>query len=213
MKKIIILLMAVAFISSCSTSKKTVTVSNPAPIPPEGITFTQMENHKTFSSIQMPFEGKGFGKQDSYTKGPDGEAVYNPVIIYKGFHMTASGDIARTYNVDGDLSDINSVLEGLKKSFLLKRMLKKENVIEEYSDVTIGDKKCKRVYVSYLLSREDYSAVTYTLGYLFQNNETSAFFFIDKAKTSPGSLEEDLKLIDSVLKYMVETVEITGPKK
>jgi hypothetical protein len=198
--------MIAALVSSCSTSKKTVTVSNPAPVPPAGITFTQVENLRAFASIQMPFEGKGFGKDESFhnNKTDAGEDI--GIIKYKGsrVYVYDDNDLAKTFKIDGDISDINVVLEGFKTRSFLRHWLSKDNVIEEYSDVVIGGKTCKRVFVSY---NYDDSNDFYTLAYLVPYNETMAFFYIDQATTSPASLEEDVKVLDSAYIYMIETLE------
>lgn len=197
--------MALAFISSCSPSKKAPTVSKPAPVAPAGITFTEVENYKDFASIQLPFEGSKFRKQESSNQNDAGEFV--PTIKYGGNHVYPYGDLSRMVDVEGDKSDINAALEGLKTSIFLERVLKKESVVEQYSNVVIGGKTCKRVYVYYTFISETYSSATYTLGYIIPHHETTAIIMIDKAQSEMSDFEADSKVLDTVLKYMVETVE------
>ena len=206
MKRSIYFLVIVALLSSCSTSKKTVTVSKPAPVPPAGITFTQVENLRAFASIQMPFEGKGFGKDNSFhsNKTDAGEDV--GIIKYKGSRVWLydDNDLTKKFKIEGDKSDINVVLEGIKKRGFFRHWLSKDNVIEEYSDAIIGGKACKRVFVSF---NWDDSNAYYTLAYIIPHHETMALFFIDQATTSPAMLEEDVKVLDSAYIYMIETLE------
>lgn len=195
--------MVLAFLSSCSTSKKTETANIPVPVPPAEVTFTKVINFKTFASIQLPIEGKGFTKDKSSNyKNDSGETV--PSIRFKGSQVYAYNDLSEKIDIEGDKSDINNALETFKKRGFLRHWLRKDNVIEEYTDVVIGGKTCKRISVSY---NYDESYDFYTLGYIIPYNETTALFFIDQATTSPTMLEEDVKVLDSVLKYMVETVE------
>lgn len=209
MKRALYFFIIVAFLGSCSTSKKTTTVSTPIPIQPEGITFTQVENLRTFAAIQMPFEGKGFGKDKSFhiNKTDTGEDV--GIIKYKGSRVFVydDKDVSKEFKIDGDLSDINVVLEGFKNRSFLRVWLKKDTVIEEYDDVVIGGKTCKRVFVSF---KWDDSTNFYTLVYLIPHNQTMALFYIDQATTSNAMLEEDVKVLDNAYKYMIETVEFRG---
>ncbi len=213
LKNILFLLAVAVFFTSCVNSKKS-TSSIPkeekvVATPPEGVTFTTIKNYKQFASIQMPYEGKGFGKQESGQFNDSGEEV--PSILHYGSHITPYGDLSKTTHLktEGGTNDIDVVLEGLKKSapFHIKRYLTKENVIEEYSDVKIGDKICKRVLVSYIFTREDYSSQYYILGYIVPHNGTTAYFAKEGSKTSPKSFESEINLLDETIKYMIETVE------
>ncbi len=209
--KRIIYLITVVFLGSCSTTQKTITVSKAVPIPPAGITFTEINNFRGFTSLQKPYQGSGFEKQESGSYNDAGEEV--PISKYKGTHVYQFSDLSSMFTIDGDKTDINNVLESYKKSILIRTWLKKDNIIEQYSDVVIGGKTCKRVFIHFNMKSNNYEAEAYTLGYLFQNNETTAFFYIDKAKSSPEDFEQDLKVVDSALKYMVETVEFREYKK
>lgn len=217
MKQIIYFLMIVAFISSCSTSKKVETVSTPAPtptpapapapVPPADITFIPFENFKSFASLQMPMKGKGFGNEINYNKKTDaGENV--PSSRYKGGHLILNSDFSNMIKIEGDSGDVNIVLEAFQKSIFLRSWLKKENINEQYSDVVIAGKTCKRFLVTYGIHREDYSAEFYKFGYIIPHHNTTAFFFMDSGGiSSPDSFEKDIEVLDSVFTYMIETVE------
>jgi len=214
MKKVIYLVIAAALLSSCATGSKTKPVSKtgpvkveaPVPVPPTDIEFTKVKNFGDFTSIQMPYAGSKFGKQESGgAKNDAGE--YIATATYGGNHIYVRADISQMIKDDGDKSDINVALEGIKKSHYFRTMMKKENLEEEYTDVTIAGRKCKRVFANYKFISENWSSATYSLGYIVPHNETSAFIFIDKAKSELKDFETDLAMVDSVLKYMVETVE------
>ena len=206
MKRAIYFLVIVALLSACSTSKKTATVSTPAPVPPAGITFTQVENLRGFASVQMPFEGKGFGKDESFHSNTTDAGEDVGIIKYKGsrVYLYDENDLTEKFKIEGDKSDINIVLEGFKKRSFLRHWLAKNNVTEEYSDVEIGGKTCKRVFVSF---KWDDSNDFYTLAYIVPHHETMSLFFIDQATTSPAMLEEDVKVLDSAYLYMIETLK------
>lgn len=203
--------MVVAFLSACSTSKKVETVSTPVPVPvpvpPADITFTPFENFKSFASLQIPMKGKGFGNEINYNIKTDaGENV--PSSRYKGGHLIFNSDFSSMITIEGDKSDINIALEAFKKSTFLRRWLKKEEIVEEYSDVVIAGKTCKKFLVTYGIHREDYSAEFYRFGYIIPHHNTSAFFFMDTGGiSSPDSFEKDIEVLDSVFTYMIETVE------
>lgn len=212
MKKFIYLLIAVVLLSSCATGSKTKPVSNSdkveiaAPVPPAGITFTKITNYKSFASIQMPFAGSKFSKQESGgAKNDAGEPV--PTAKYGGYHIGIDSDIAHMIKDDGDASDINVALEGIKGSYYLRSMMKKDTLVEEYSDVEIGGKLCKKVFVYYKYISDNWSSATYTLGYIIPHHDTTAFLFIDKAQSELPDFDADVAIIDSALKYMAKTVE------
>jgi hypothetical protein len=221
MKRSLYFLVLVAFLSSCSTTKKTATISEsvpapvvpapvaPAPVPPADITFTQFENFKSFASLQMPMGGKGFGNEINYNIKTDaGENV--PSSRYKGGHLIINSDFSSMYGItiDGDNSDINTALIAFQKSSFLRSWLKKEEIIEQYSDVVIAGKTCKRFLVTYGIHREDYSAEFYKFGYIIPHHNTTAFLFMDSGGISkPNSFEKDIEVLDSVFTYMIETVE------
>ncbi|MBI9071636.1 MAG: hypothetical protein JEY94_08550 [Melioribacteraceae bacterium] len=213
LKRITYFCLAVVVLTACSTTKETeieIVEKKLYPIgkrivPPIGITFTDINNYKGFASILMPYQGGKFGKQESSNFNDAGEMV--PTCKYGGFHVYGYYDLSRMVKIKGDKNDINTALESFKESSFLRRMLKKENVKEENSDVVIAEKTCKRILVSYSFSKGDYSDVTYTLGYIVPHNKTTALFCIDKGKTSPAGLEKDVKILDDVFKYMVETVK------
>ncbi|WP_298364527.1 hypothetical protein [uncultured Lutibacter sp.] len=193
------------FLGSCSTSKTT-TVSKSAPVPPAGITFTEITNFKGFVSLQKPYKGEGFSKQESSAFNDAGEQV--PTSKYHGQHVYQFSNLSSMTTVNGDKTDTNIALESIKKSSILRPMLKKENVVEHYSDVLIAGKTCKRFLVSSNFSRNDYSCVYYRLGYIIPHHNTTALFYIDQAKSSPiTAFDGDIKKLESVFKYMIETVE------
>ena len=206
MKRALYFLMIAAFLGSCSTSKKTTTVSKSAPVPPAGITFTKITNFKGFASLQKPYQGEGFSKQESSAFNDAGEQV--PTSKYHGQHIYQFSDLSSMTTVNGDKTNINIALESIKNCWILRPMLKKENVVEQYSDVVIAGKTCKRFLVSSNFSRNDYSCVYYRLGYIIPHHNTTALFYIDQAKSSPiTAFEGDIKKLESVFKYMIETVE------
>ncbi len=210
MKRIVYLLITVAFLGSCATTTKTTEVTKAKPIPPKGVTFTKVENLYAFASIQMPFEGNGFGKWKSSSNENDtGEIIRN--IKYKGSQVFVNDKqlMSNIFKAIEDKSDINNVLEGFKSRGFLSHWLSKDNVIQEYSDVVIGGKTCKRVFVSY---NWDDSTDFYTLAYIVPHHKTTVMFYIDQATTSPAILEEDVKVLDNVFKYMIETVEFREEK-
>lgn len=205
MKRILYFIIAVTFLGSCSTTTKTTTASTPAAIPPEGVTFTKVENLYAFASIQMPFEGNGFGKWKSSSNENDaGEIIRN--IKYKGSQVFVNDKqmMSNIFKAIEDKSDINNVLEGFKSRGFLRHWLRKDNVIQEYSDVVIGGKACKRVFVSY---NWDDSTDFYTLAYIVPHHKTTVMFYIDQATTSPAMLEEEVRVLDTAFAYMIETVE------
>lgn len=206
MKRIVYVIIAVAFLGSCATTTKTTEATKVKPIPPEGVTFTKVENLREFASIQMPFDGNGFGKDESFHSNKTDAGKDVGIIKYNGdrVYLNDENDLTKKFKITVNKSDINSVLEDFKKRSFLRTWLKKENVIEEYSDVVIGDKTCKRVFVSY---NWDDSTDFYTLAYLIPYQETMALFFIDQATTSPAMLEEEVRVLDSAFKYMIETVK------
>lgn len=206
MKRALYFFIIAAFLGSCTTSKKTTTVSTPKPIPPEGITFTEIKNFKGFASLQKPYEGEGFSKQESSSFNDAGEQV--PTSKYHGQHVYQFSDLSTNNFIKGENTTINTALESIKKSSILRPMLKKENLVEHYSDVVIAGKTCKRFLVSSNFSRNDYSCVYYRLGYIIPHHNTTALFYIDQAKSSPiTAFEGDVKELDSAFKYMIETVE------
>lgn len=206
MKRGLYIFIIVAFLGSCSTSNKTTTASKSAPVPPVGITFTEITNFKDFTSLQKPYEGEGFSKQESSAFNDAGEQV--PTSKYLGQDVYQFGDLSTNPFIKGENTNINTALENIKKSSILRPMLKKENVVEQYSDVVIAGKTCKRFLVSSNFSRDDYSCVYYRLGYIIPHHNTTALFYIDSAKSSPiSAFEGDIKKLESVFKYMIETVE------
>lgn len=212
MKKVIYLLIALALLSSCATGAKAKPVSKSekvqitVSIPPAGIKFTEFDNFSEFASIQMPLKGRGFGAELNYnTKTDGGDDV--PSLSFKGNHIIISNDLSNMIKIDGDKSDINIALESFKNSFFLKNWLKKDDINEHYSDVEIAGKTCKRFYVSYNFTKDDFSAENFTLGYIIPYNNMTAFFFIDKAKSTPEEFEDDVIAVDSAFRYMIETVE------
>lgn len=213
MKRILYLLVAVAFLVSCSTSQKATTaITKTKPIPPEGITFTEINNFKGFASLQKPYQGEGFSKQESSAFNDAGEQV--PTSKYLGQHVYQFSNLSTNPFIKGENTTINTALESIKKSSILRPLLKKENVVEQYSDVVIAGKICKKFLVSSNFSRNDYSCVYYRLGYIIPHHNTTALFYIDQAKSSPiKAFEEDVKKLESVFKYMIETVEFREYKK
>ena len=209
MKRALYFFIIAAFIGSCSTSKKTTTVSTPepAPVPPAGITFTQVENYKDFKTIYMPFEGVNFDKKNNHPgKNDAGEEI--PMIKYKGAHVYQIGDLSTDNTIRGDKATSNAALESIKNSYVLRPLLKKDNVVEHYSDVVIAGKTCKKFLVSSNFSRDDYSCVYYRLGYIIPHHNTTALFYIDSARSNPiAAFEGDIQELDSAFKYMIETVE------
>jgi len=212
MRKVIYLLIAAALLSSCATGGKVKSVKKQekiqvqAPVPPAGITFTEIENFGDFASIQMPYAGSKFGSQESGgAKNDAGE--YIATATYGGNHIYVNSDVSSMIKDDGDASDVNVALEGIQKSYYFRTMMKKDTLEEEYTDVTIAGKKCKRVFVNYKFISENWSSATYSLGYIVPHNGTAAFIFIDKAKSELKDFETDLTMVDSALRYMVETVE------
>ncbi|WP_111707214.1 hypothetical protein [Lutibacter citreus] len=207
MKRALYFLIIAVFLGSCSISKKTTTASKPEPVPPAGITFTEITNYKGFASLQKPYQGEGFSKQESGGSRNDaGEEV--PTSKYLGQHVYQFSDLSTNNFIKGENTTINIALESIKKSSILRPLLKKENVVEQYSDVVIAGKTCKRFLVSSNFSRNDYSCVYYRLGYIIPHHNTTALFYIDQAKSSPiTAFEGDVKKLESVFKYMIETVE------
>lgn len=178
---------------------------------PQGIFFTEIKDYKSFKSIQMPYQGRKFRKQESGNRNDAGEMV--PTSIYQGFHVYAFSDLSRVVKLETDKKDINKALEGFKKSSFLRQMLEKDNIKEEYEDVVIDGKTCKRLFVSYEYSKGDYSSETYTFGYIVPNINSTSLFFIDRGKNHPTKLEEDIETLDEVFKYMIETVKFREYKK
>ncbi|UMB52691.1 hypothetical protein MKD41_10120 [Lutibacter sp. A64] len=213
MKRIVYLLITVAFLGSCSTNKKTTTASKPDPVPPVGITFTEITNYQGFASLQTPYQGEGFSKQEyGGSRNDAGEEV--PTSKYLGQHIYQYSDLSTNPFIKGENTTINTALENIKKSSILRPLLKKENVVEQYSDVVIAGKTCKRFLVSSNFSRNDYSCVYYRLGYIIPHHNTTALFYIDQAKSSPiTAFEKDVKTLEPVFKYMIETVEFREYKK
>ena len=100
MKRILYLLITVALLGSCTISKKTTTVSISAPVPPAGITFTEITNFKGFASLQKPYQGEGFSKQESSAFNDAGEQV--PTSKYLGQHVYQFSDLSSMATVNGD---------------------------------------------------------------------------------------------------------------
>ncbi len=205
-KQILSLVILIVVLSSCATSKKTAK-SIVVPDSPDGIIFTKVLNYKQFACILFPYEGKGFSKQESGSFNDTGDMV--PTAKFYGAHINIFGDLSTSnfVKVDGNKSDVNVILEGLKQSLFLKSLLRKDNVVEQYTNVEVGGIVCKRVLLSSHFTKGNYSTVYYTLGYIVPHNETAAYFQIEKTKTNPASFEEHLKLVDEALKYMIATVE------
>lgn len=208
MKHLFYILAFAAIISSCSTSKKA-TTSKVAPVPPEGITFTEIVNYKQFASIQMPYAGKGFSKQNTGRFNDSGEEVYT--ALFYGIHIKTWDDLSNmSYLKEDDLKDdVNLVFEAMKKkgAFGLKSYLKQENVVENYSDVKLGGRTCKRYLLSYNYTKGDYSVDKFVLGYIIPHNKTTAWIALESSKIKPDLLEQQVTAIDEVFKYMIETVE------
>ncbi len=204
--QLFLLSIVVILLSSCATSKKT-TTTKAIPVSLDGITFTEIVDYKQFASILMPYSGNGFSQQESGSLNDKGEMV--PTAKFHGAHISTFGNLSKASNgkVDENETDVNVVLEGLKNSMFLKSLLKKENVVEQYTDVEVYGMKCKRVLVSSQFTKGDYSTVYYTLGYIVPHNKTTAYFEIQKTKTSPNSFENHVNTVDEALKYMIATVK------
>lgn len=208
MKRILFVTFIAMILVSCATSKKGV---KQAPVPPEGIVFKEIKNYGRFASIMLPVEGDGFSKQEGGSQNDDGEIV--PTPIYRGSHIQRFSDIQKiapkSKRLEGEAKkDINAALESMKGSSIINaNFLKKENLVEQYSDVKIGNKTCKRVLLSSTFTKGDYSTVFYLLGYIVPHNETTAWIGRQKAKTDPKVFDSEVASLDKALKYMVETVQ------
>ena len=206
MKRILYLLVAVAFLGSCSTSKKTTTVSTPepAPVPPAGITFTQVENYKDFKTIYMPYEGNGFGKDiNAISRNDAGENI--PKIRHNGYHVYLVSDLSDVNDIDYTGADVDVALEKLKKTMYLKFLLKKENIQQEYIDVTIAGKKVKKFQLIKPFNKGD--NISLTMGYIIPYNNSTAMILLDGEGTTISGSELVTKQIEEAFEYMIETVE------
>jgi hypothetical protein len=204
MKNLIFLLTILVIVSSCSTSKKGTTVSTPAPVPPEGVTFTKVENFKAFKTIHMPFEGNGFGKDiNAVAKNDAGENI--PQIRHYGQHIYLISDLSELSDVGKTGTDIELALEKVKKTMYLKFQLRKENIQQEYTDVKIAGKTVKKFILKKPWTSGDKFSLT--IGYIVPHNNTTAMIILDSEPTDSSASELLTKQIEEVFEYMIATTE------
>ncbi len=204
--KSVIYLAIISFVlASCSTSNKVAKTPKVLLSPPEGITFTQITNFDQFASIQMPYEGKGFRKNNnSGGKNDAGETV--PGLLHEGTHIYLYGDVSKLRSSKNmSVSDLNASLEAVKKMHIMRVFLKKENIKEEYSDVIISGITCKKIDIIRPLG--DGSYTTFMLGYIVPHHETTALFILDNGYTETSKFKENYQTVDSAFRYMISTTQ------
>ncbi len=204
MKNLIFLTTILLIVSSCSTSKKIATESTPAPVPPEGVTFTKVENLEAFKTIYMPFEGNGFGKEiNNPYKNDAGENI--PQIRHYGQHIYLISDLSELSDVGKTGTDVELALEKVKKTHYLKFQLRKENIQQEYTDVKIAGKNVKKFILKKpWISGDKFSL---TIGYIIPHNITTAMIILDSEPTDNKGSELLTKQIEEAFEYMIATAE------
>lgn len=187
----------VLLIASCGTPKKTV---KKEPIsPPEGITFTEVKNYKTFAFINYPY-GSGFTKNQDVDvdRNRNDANEFIPGIKFKGEHVSIWSEIKDT---DGDLE---VQFEAVKKKRLHYHI--KENSIVDFEKKQIGNRDVALIRIVTPLKS---GGVNYSYGYLVAHNKHTASMFLlyDVNIYKEEEVQDYEAVLDKAFIYMIKTVE------
>ena len=187
-------------IASCGTPKKSATVKKEKVIQPEGIQFTTIKNFKSFASINYPYSGSGF------TKNQDVDIVSNrndadefvPGIYFKREHLSIWSKIKDT---NGDL-DVQ--FAAVKKKRLYPYI--KENSVVDFEKKNIGGKDVALIRIVTPSKRGGFK---YSFGYLVAHNDDTASLFLlyDIYEDNEAEMKADEAILDKAFVYMIKTVE------
>jgi hypothetical protein len=198
LKKIIYFSLAVVMFSACSTSKKsTKTVEKTIPVP-EGIVFTKVKNYKSFAFINMPYSGKGFGKNNDVdidrNRNDAGEFV--PGVKYEGNHFL------KWSTIRGTEGDLDAQFTALKKKLLSQQIKDNSEIIFEKK--TIGKYNVALVKITTPYRGE---SVYYAYGYLIAHDNKAALFMVEDIIMSASDLETFTQPLEDAMQYMIKTVK------
>ena len=189
----------VLMLVSCGTPKQA-TVKKEKVNQPEGIQFTTVKNYKSFASINYPYSGSGFSKNQDVDidRNRNDADEFVPGVIFKGEHVSIWSKIK---NTEGDL-DVQ--FTALKKKRLYPYI--KENSKVNFEKKQIGGKDVALIRIVTPYSRGGFN---YSFGYLVAQDENTASLFLlyDVNKNEEADMKADEAILDKVFIYMIKTVE------
>lgn len=193
--RILAFLACMAFLAACGTHNKAL---KHASTPPEGITFTRIENFKGFSVIQLPYAGFGFDKNMDVNvrKNQTDAGVFVPGVRFYNNTLILKSDVGKAE------SSLDDYCELVKKMYL-------NHLIKSTSELEVQKIQLDGLEVAQirLVTPVNKDLVKYSFGYILPHHNKAALFFINDALVSPLEVADYNTRLEQAFRYMIHTAD------